>query len=165
MPTPKLQTSRALKVIPSDNTPIPNPFEMASGIANGITSFSLEDSTKDFIALGINIGDVVYNTTDNTSALVTATYPQTADVYVLELNNDIFPAGTESYTIYQNSPLSGDPNAGAVLYVGMGGDIEVVTAGGDTVIFNGVPTGAFVPVNVVQVKAGATTAEKIVALW
>lgn len=164
MPTPKLQTSRALKVIPSDTVPIPNPFPMASGTATSYLMDELDDNTKDFVALGIRAGDVVYNTASNTSALVIFDPTSSAPSELL-LSADIFPLGSESYVIYQNSPLSGDPNAGAVLYVGMGGDIEVVTAGGDTVVFSQVPTGAFVPVNVVQVKANGTSAQKIVALW
>jgi len=164
MPTPKLQTSRALSVIPSDTVPIPNPFPMASGTATSYITDVLEDTTKDFVALGIRVGDVVYNTTSNTSALVTQDPISSAPSELL-LNGDIFPLGNEPYTIYQNSPLSGEPNAGAVLYVGAGGDVEVVTAGGDTVVFVGVPTGAFVPVNVIQVKASATNADRIIALW
>lgn len=164
MPTPKLQTSRALSLIPSDTVPIPNPTAMASGTATSAITDFLEDNTKDFVALGIRVGDVVYNTSSNTSALVTND-PTSAFPSELPLSADIFTLGSESYVIYQNSPLSGDPNAGCVLYVGAGGDVEVVTAGGDTVIFVGVPTGAFVPVNVIQVKASATNADKIVALW
>lgn len=165
MPTPKLQTSRALKVIPSDTVPIPNPTAMVSGVGTApISPFTLADTTTDFFALGIRMGDVVYNTTTNTCSVVEQDISPIA-VWEVLLTDDIFPAGGDNYIIYQNSPLSGDPNAGAVLYVGAGGDVEVVTAGGDTVVFVGVPAGAFVPVNVVQVKASATNADKIVALW
>lgn len=164
MPTPKLQTSRALKVIPSDTIPIPNPFPMTSGTATATSTGVLVDSTKNFINLNIEVGDVVYNTTSNTCTTVASTTEDQFYATELVLTDDIMVSG-DTYTIYQNSPLSGEPNAGAVLYVGVGGDVEVITAGGDTVIFNGVPSGAFVPVNVVQVKAGATNAEKIIALW
>lgn len=163
MPTPKLQTSRALSVIPSDTVPIPNPTPMASGAATSTITNALEDTTKDFIALGINTGDVVYNI----SSLTCATIVSITSATELELNVDIMTSG-QDYIIYQNSPLSGDPNAGCVLYVGglTAGDVEVVTAGGDTVIFALVPAGSFVPVNVVQVKASGTDAGLyIVALW
>lgn len=165
MPTPKLQTSRALSVIPDNITPIPNPFPMVSGSASATPIVNvLEDSTKDFVALNIRVGDVVYNTTSNTCALVAAD-PSSLTPSELSLNSDIFTLGSETYVVYQNSPLSGEPNAGAVLYVGMGGDVHVTTAGGDDVIFVGVPTGAFIPVNVVKVWASATTADFIIALW
>lgn len=52
-----------------------------------------------------------------------------------------------------------------VLYVGVGGDVRVLTAGGDDVIFFNVPTGAVLPIQVVQVFATDTTASRIVALW
>ena len=164
MPTPKLQTSRALAVIPSDTVPIPNPYPMVSGTATDTQSNSLEDTTKDFLALGVRIGDVVYNTSNGTSAVVIAD-PSLSGSDILSLSTMSVTSG-DTYIIYQNSPLSGEPNAGCVLYVGgAGGDITVVTAGGDTVTFTQVPAGTFVPVNVVQITASGTTAEKIVALW
>lgn len=164
MPTPKLQTSRALAVIPSDTVPIPNPFPMASGTATSTSAGVLVDSTKNFINLNIEVGDIVYNTTSNTCTTVAFTTEDQFYATELVLTDDIMVSG-DAYTIYQNSPLSGQPNAGCVLYVGTGGDITAVTAGGDTVTFSQVPTGTFVPVNVVQVLANGTNAEKIVALW
>jgi hypothetical protein len=163
MPTPKLQTSRALEVIPSDTVPIPNPFPMVSGTATDTQSNSLEDTTKDFLALGVRIGDVVYNTSNGTSAVVIAD-PSLSGSDILSLSTMSVTSG-DTYVIYQNSPLSGEPNAGCVLYVGMGGTMTVVTSGGDTVAFADVPTGTFVPVNVVQVLSNGTDAGKIVALW
>jgi hypothetical protein len=163
MPTPKLQTSRALAVIPSDTVPIPNPFPMSSGTATSTVIDVLDDSTKDFVALGIRAGDVVYNLNSNTCTTVLFD-PTSGAPNELALTDDIMVSG-DKYTIYQNSPLSGEPNAGCVLYVGTGGDITAVTAGGDTVTFSQVPTGTFVPVNVVQVLASGTDADKILALW
>lgn len=164
MPTPKLQTSRALAVIPSDNYDIPNPFPMASGTATSTATNVLVDSTKDFIALNIEIGDVVYNLNTNVCTIVEDTTDDPFYANELVLKDDIMTSG-DKYVIYQNSPLSGQPNAGCVLYVGTGGDIMAVTAGGDTVTFSQVPTGTFVPVNVVRVLSSGTSAEKIVALW
>ena len=160
MPTPKLQTSRALNIFRSDDALIPNPTPMTSGAATSTITNALEDTTKDFIALGINIGDVVYNI----SSLTCATIVSITSATELELNVDIMTSG-QDYIIYQNSPLSGDPNAGCVLYVGTGGDLAVTTAGGDYAFFAGVPTGAFVPVNVIKVWSADTTANNIVALW
>lgn len=160
MPTPKLQTSRALNIFRSDDALIPNPYPMTSGSATSTISYSLEDTTKDFIALGVNVGDVVYNM----GSLVCATIVAVLSSTELELNLDIMTSG-QDYIIYQNSPLSGEPNAGAVLYVGVGGDVAVTTAGGDYAFFVGVPTGSFIPVNVIQVWQTDTTANSIVALW
>lgn len=63
------------------------------------------------------------------------------------------------------SDQSGRSNNGCVLYVGTGGDLRVLTAGGDDVIFTGFPDGGFLPVNVVRVFSTNTTAANILALW
>ncbi len=63
------------------------------------------------------------------------------------------------------SDQSGRGNNGCVLYVGTGGDLRVLTAGGDDVIFTGFPDGGFLPVNVVRVFSTNTTAANILALW
>ena len=60
---------------------------------------------------------------------------------------------------------NGRGNNGCVLYVGTGGDLRVLTAGGDDVVFAGFPDGGFLPVNVVRVFATNTTASGILALW
>ena len=52
-----------------------------------------------------------------------------------------------------------------VLYVGTGGNLRVMTAGGDDVVFSSVPAGTFLPVQVIRVYATNTTASNIVALW
>ena len=58
-----------------------------------------------------------------------------------------------------------DANNPAALYVGTGGDVEVITLNGDTVVFHNVPTGTFMPIQVTRVKATNTTATDIVALF
>jgi hypothetical protein len=52
-----------------------------------------------------------------------------------------------------------------VLYIGTGGNIRVLTAGGDDVLFSNVLGGTFLPVQVNRVFATNTTASNIVALW
>jgi len=52
-----------------------------------------------------------------------------------------------------------------VLYIGGTGDVRVLTAGGDDVIFFNVQTGTVIPIQVIQVFATDTTAARIVALW
>jgi hypothetical protein len=63
------------------------------------------------------------------------------------------------------STQDGTGNNGCVLYVGVGGDVKVTTAGGDTVVFVGLLAGMFVPVQVLKVWNTDTTATDIVALW
>jgi hypothetical protein len=63
-------------------------------------------------------------------------------------------------------PETGQPQDrnGVLLYVGVGGDLTVVTVGGDEETFNDFPSGAFLPVRVVKVLED-TVASGIVALW
>lgn len=56
-------------------------------------------------------------------------------------------------------------NRGAVLYVGTGGDLRVLTYSGDDVVFKNVANGSFLPVQVVKVFSTNTTASDIIALW
>lgn len=63
------------------------------------------------------------------------------------------------------SAQGGSGNNGCVLYVGGAGNLDVTTAGGDRISFNGVTGGTFIPVQVVKVWAAGTTATDIVALW
>ena len=57
------------------------------------------------------------------------------------------------------------PSWPCVLYIGSGGNIRVLTAGGDDVTFNNVLGGTFLPIQVTRVFATNTTAFNIVALW
>ena len=63
------------------------------------------------------------------------------------------------------STQDGTGNNGCVLYVGGFGDVRVLTAGGDDVIFVGINGGTFVPVQVLRVYATNTNATDIVAMW
>lgn len=51
------------------------------------------------------------------------------------------------------------------IYVGTGGNIVLVTAGGSEVTFTAVPQGAILPVRAKIVKNTSTTASNLVALW
>lgn len=66
----------------------------------------------------------------------------------------------------ENIPsISGGVNDGCVLYVGIGGDLTVMTTGQDTVTFVNIQDGTFIPVQVLRVLSTGTTALNIVALW
>jgi hypothetical protein len=64
-------------------------------------------------------------------------------------------------------PYVGDASSvwPCVLYSGTGGNIRVMTAGGDDVTFVGVPAGTFMPVQVTRVFATGTAATSIMACW
>ncbi|MHC0055454.1 spike base protein, RCAP_Rcc01079 family [Actibacterium sp. D379-3] len=57
------------------------------------------------------------------------------------------------------------PVLSRALYVGAGGDLAVVTAGGQSVVFTGVPAGSLLPVRAARVLATGTSAGAILALW
>ena len=158
MPNLKLQVSRALNVIKSNATNIPMPSLITSSVTTSTVTDKLVDSTIDFVALGVQIGDTVYNTTSSLAATITNVDSATQ----LTLNLDIMVSG-DSYILYSGTNMAGSIEP-CVLYVGVGGDLDVITAGGDNLVFLNVPTGSFFPVQVIKVQ-DTTTATNIVALW
>lgn len=152
----KLQVGRALTVIPSDTTDIPFPAIIKESTSSAVVVNQLVDSTANFVALGVKAGDIVYNTSAALTSVVVAVVNSTT----LLLEYDIFTGIGETYSLYE-----GTSNEGCVLYIGTSGDIDITTAGGDRVILYGLPTGMFVPVQVVKVWKVGTTAKDIVALW
>jgi len=71
----KLQVSRTLTVIPSDNTLIPFPgAKYLESTTTGNAANKLIDATVgiDFIALGVEPGDIIYNYDSSEAATVTA---------------------------------------------------------------------------------------------
>ena len=153
----KLQVSRALSVIKSNNANIPFPGVIRQATNTSIVPNELEDVNADFIALNVAVGDIVYNTTTSTAATVT----QVIDNTRLLLNADIFLASGDSYIVYSQNTK----NEGCVLYIGTGGNIRVLTHGGDDVVFTNVLGGAFLPVQILKVFSTSTTANGIIALW
>ena len=163
MPNLKLQVSRALSVIPSANTNIPMPNVIVTSTATATTANKLVDSTKNFSSSGVNplniqVGDTVYNNTLSSAATVTNVDSATQ----LSLNSNIM-LSTNSYTLYSGTNTTGSVEP-CVLYVGVGGDLNVTTAGGDVVTFVGIASGSFLPVQVIRVNS-VVTASDIIALW
>lgn len=54
---------------------------------------------------------------------------------------------------------------GAIIFVGGGGNLEVTTVSGDTVIYKNLPDAYTLPVQVRRVKATNTTATDIIAQY
>ena len=164
MPNLKLQVSRALSVIPSQNTNIPMPNVIVTSTATTTTANKLVDSTKNFSSVGTNplniqVGDIVYNTTTSTAAMVIKVDSATQ----LTLNANIM-ASTNAYTLYLGTNIPGSIEP-CVLYVGTGGDLDVTTAGGDVVTFVGIASGTFLPVQVIRVNSVGDSTANIIALW
>jgi hypothetical protein len=68
-----------------------------------------------------------------------------------------------SVTPSDSVDLTGGATRG--LYVGTGGNINVITVGGTTLVFSNVPDGTTLPISVTRVKNTSTTATNIVALY
>lgn len=69
---------------------------------------------------------------------------------------------------FEVTPADSDFAAGLQVrgfYVGVTGNVSVVTVRGNTVTFMGVPAGQVMPVSVKQIRATGTTASFIVALY
>ena len=74
-----------------------------------------------------------------------------------------FPAyGAEAVTPSDTVDLNGTAQA---LYIGIGGDLNINTAAGATVLFTGVVSGTILPVRTSRVFVTSTTATNIVALY
>ncbi len=158
----KLQANRALRIIPSNNALIPFPAVIQTGTNTSTAANQLIDNlTGNFVNLNVKVGDIVYNVTDGTAATVVSVQNDST----LTLNANIFTATAKSYVIYNNAPETTIGNTGCVLYVGGAGNVNVLTIGDDTVLFNAVPAGSFLPVQVKQVLSSLTTATLINALW
>ncbi len=154
----KLQAGRALAVIPSDTINIPNVAAVsATGETTAGATNKLTDDDASFLDKRVSIGDIVY------AGTVAATVTAVDSATVLSTSVTI-PTGT-AYTIYSQA---NNRQNGCVLYCGGEGTISVLTTGGDTVEFVGVPAGLFIPVQVLRVNANVvegTIATNIVALW
>lgn len=160
MASDKIQVGKALQINPSDTADIPNPSYNGriSGTASAVTANNLVDSTADFVADGVKVGDIVYNNTDRKAATVTTVVSGTQ----LTLSEDIFDTISDAYVVYLTPDIA---NQGCVFYVGVGGDVTVRTVGGDQVTFQNLNNGQFVPVEILQVLETGTTATGLVALW
>lgn len=155
----RLQVGRALGVIPSDTINIPNVAAVTTtgtSTAPAASNNSLKDTSKDFIALGVKTGDIIVTATD----IRTVSRVDSAEALIISTGTSI-TSGT-AYTIYSQVD---NPSNGCTLYVGLAGNLTVETVGGDVIQFTGVPTGSFIPVQVLKVMSTGTDAQNIVALW
>lgn len=158
----KTTFTRVLRAHPSDNANIAFPANVnTSGTNTTATSLKLIASAGNFINNNVYPGDIVHNDTAGTAATVVSVDSATQ----LTLNADIFTTTAQAYTIYSSSSQAGLGNTGAFLYVGGTGNVSVVTIGGDTITFNGVPAGTTLPIQALKLRSTGTTATLINALW
>ncbi len=177
MAYPKItvNTGLAQEVISSDTLPIPSPdLAKLTGTTTAATTDKLVDVGADFS--NVSIGDVVYNTTDNTSASVVAIDSST----ILEVSADIFTS-PESYTIFLGGPNGSsriDSSEGCLLYVGSNDatmdvaksyvDVKVQTTAGSDVTFANFPVGNYLPIQIIKLYTTGTDAasrNSCIAIW
>tara|TARA_B110000977_G_scaffold175416_1_gene230159 strand:+ start:7835 stop:8368 length:534 start_codon:yes stop_codon:yes gene_type:complete len=171
----QVNTTLALELIASDTLPIPAPnLEQLTGTTTATTTDKLVDVGADFS--NVNIGDIIYNTTDNTSATVVAIDSST----ILDISADIFTS-PENYTIFLGGPNGSsriNSSEGCLLYVGSSEatmsaaksfvDVKVKTASGSDVIFRNFRVGDYLPVQVLQLYATGTDTAALnscMAIW
>jgi hypothetical protein len=154
---------------------------------------AIVDDEIDFVAKGVNIGDIVLNTDNSSIATVTAI----VSTDELTLSANIFGTNTtynDNFRIYSQNEgeqfypayfgLNGgnattSNNPGCLIYVGDTGTINtgvdatsnqyknvtVRTVSGEVISFNNFPVGHYLPVQVVQVMAGGTNANSLLGIW
>ena len=159
----KLQVGLAAVVIPSDTVDIPliSSSRLTGTNTGPAAANKLLDSSASFDTVQgfITPGAIVVNETDGTKTIVNSVDSATE----LSLESDIFTATGKEYSIYL------DPEAnhseGCIIYCGATGDIKVTTVRGNDIVYVGVPTGTFLPVQVIRVWENGTTATSLVANW
>jgi len=179
MAYPKItvNTGLSIEVIASDTLPIPYPgLTTIAGSDGGAVANKLVDTNKTFITDGVSIGDIVYNTTDNTTATVTSIDSET----ILSLSSSIMATG-ETYVVYLGGPAQQQyPKSaqGCLLYIGSSEatmtvatsfvDVKVKTTAGSIVTFSNFPVGEYLPVQVLQLFSTGTDAaarNNSLAIW
>jgi hypothetical protein len=177
MAYPKItvNTGFALEIIASDTLPIPAPdVPVISGTTTAATTDKLVDVGADFSE--VEVGDIVYNTTDNTSATVVAIDSST----ILEVSADIFTS-PEAYTIFLGGPNGSsriNSSDGCLLYVGSNDatmdvaksyvDIKVQTTAGSDITFANFPVGNYLPIQILKLYTTGTDAasrNSCIAIW
>ena len=73
----------------------------------------------------------------------------------------MFPGGAKTVTPSDTVNLSYP----SVIYVGVGGNVQVTTAQGDQVTFVGLLAGQVIPVQVIRVWSTSTTATTMLAIY
>lgn len=177
MAYPKItvNTGLAQEVISSDTLPIPSPnIPVLSGTTTAATANKLVDVGADFS--NVSVGDIVYNTKDDTSATVTAIDTST----ILSLSADIFTS-PEEYKIFLGGPNGSsriDSSEGCLLYVGSNDatmdiaksyvDIKVQTTAGNDITFANFPVGSYLPIQILKLYTTGTDAasrNSCIAIW
>ena len=81
------------------------------------------------------------------------------------LNADNAAPGEDAALVTPNDTTDLPLKPARSLYIGTGGNVEVITARGTTIIIPNIPSGTILPLKVTRVRAALTTASDIVAIY
>jgi len=137
-------------------------------------------SGETFITKGVSVGDIVYNTTANTSASVTAVNSEVD----ITLSTGLFDGSAtfnDEYKIFLGGPGGSsriDSSEGCLLYVGSNDatmdiekayvDVKVKTVDGGDITFSNFKVGEYLPIQILQLYSTGTDAastNNCVAIW
>ena len=157
-----MSPSRVLSLLPDDNVNTPNiSFTLINSVCTASGAGVIEDTTVDFIAAGVEAGDIIYDDTagrvDDVTGVVSRTQVNTQFGHVTV---------GDSYRIFSGT----NPGGGVLLVTGLtsGGLQQVVTMDGDIVQVGVWGIGNIIPLRVKKVfrTAGVTvTAPTYCMLW
>ncbi len=165
-----IQPSRAIRII-ANGIEIPYPgnnlTSVSSPLVNSSTGSTLINATVDFVALGVRVGDIVYNTSNLTSP-PSATVTSIVSANQLSLSASIFSVANSFFIIYQSYGNNGVLQT-PTLYIGGLGGVVVETESLELAFFGSIFTGSFLPVKIRRVLAsgagGTTTATNLIAVF
>ncbi|HEC44796.1 MAG TPA: hypothetical protein ENI20_18430 [Bacteroides sp.] len=72
-----------------------------------------------------------------------------------------YPVGGTAVTPHNTNDLARD----GLLWVGAGGDVNVITVDGSSIVFVGIVGGTLLPVRIRRVLVTSTTASNMTVLW
>jgi hypothetical protein len=162
MATPKLQVGRALEVIPSSDCEIPFPNNIIDSATTATSVGQIVDTSVDFIALNVSVGDIVYIYSTGLAATIT----NVVDANTLDLNADIAVVG-DNYKVYV-----GGENNGCVFHISSSDPTDtfrcdIITIGGD-VLGKLYLSPGYHPIQIksfLGIVSASGSAAKIIALW
>lgn len=158
--TRSLRVAQTLGVGVATLLPVPN--VAVSGQTTALGSNSLIDTSKDFIANGVKVGDLVINTSAGTISRVTSVATTT-----LGMTDGNFNSIGVNYSVYSQSDSAlVSAYSGAVLYNCSSSTITgvVVTTLDGYSLTIAIPAGAICPIQVSAVTTGSTWGN-LIALW
>jgi len=134
-----------------------NTLKRGSGYTPGTTAGVATSGTGVPAALTVDV-------TANADGEITGVVINTNGTAATDGSTAIIAGGTGG-KINIRTTFQGSDERGACIYVGNSGDVEVLLEGGNTVVFVGVATGAFLPILAKQVISTNTTATNMLALY